>query len=139
MLPGPVASAQAGAGSFAGRDDPAFDAICELFSDPSLPWTSVTNAVTGGEWIRCHAMAGHTILFGATEGIFYLDGFGPEAEVSDAKRPNAAAALTTVHNDGSGTAGLWPPPNVILAAATVLVTILSISGSKAEATGRTRV
>ncbi len=140
--PGLVAAAQAGTGPFEGKGDPAFDEIRALFPIPSLTMHFVMDAEAGATAMA--DMAGLRILlgsgsFGATEGEKYLELFGIEAEVADAELSNAVAALKNGQIDGFVTAGSWPAPNVIEAAATMDVTVLSMSDAEIAETGRTRI
>ena len=140
--PGLVAAAQAGTGPFEGKGDPAFAEVRALFPIPSLTMHFVMDAETGAETLA--DMAGRTILlgsgsFGATEGETYLELFGIEAEIADAELSNAVGALKNGQIDGFVTAGSWPAPNVIEAAATMPVTILSMTDEQVAETGRTRL
>ena len=140
--PGLVAAAQAGTGPFEGKGNPAFAEVRALFPIPSLTMHFVMDAETGAETLA--DMAGRTILlgsgsFGATEGETYLELFGIEAEIADAELSNAVGALKNGQIDGFVTAGSWPAPNVIEAAATMPVTILSMTDEQVAETGRTRL
>ncbi len=88
-------------------------------------------------------MKGKTILlgkgsFGANEGEKYLDLFGLKDKVtlSEAELSNAVAALKNGQIDGFVTAGSWPAPNVIEAAAGTDVNILSLSDDQLAMTKR---
>ena len=138
--PALVGAAQDAAGAFEGKGDPAFDGIRALFPIPSL----TMHFVMAGEVAGLDDLAGKTILlgkgsFGATEGEAYLDLFGlaDSVEVADAELSNAVAALRNGRIDGFVTAGSWPAPNVVEAAASGPVTILSMTPDQVEATGRT--
>ena len=142
--PGLVSAAQAGTGPFEGKGDPAFAEIRALFPIPSLTMHFVMDAETGARTLG--DMAGHTVLlgagsFGATEGEAYLDLFGlaGQVEIADAELSNAVGALKNGQIDGFVTAGSWPAPNVIEAAATMPVTILSMTDEEVAETGRTRL
>ena len=142
--PGLVSSAQEGTGPFDGKGDPAFAEIRALFPIPSLTMHFVMDAETGAQSLA--DMAGRTILlgagsFGATEGEKYLETFGltDTVTVADAELSNAVAALQNGQIDGFVTAGSWPAPNVIEAAATMPVTVLSMTDEEVAETGRSRI
>ena len=140
--PALVGAAQAATGPFEGRGDPKFAEIRALFPIPSLTMHFVMSADAGVEGFA--DLAGKTILlgkgsFGATEGEAYLELFGvaESVEVADAELSNAVAALRNGRIDGFVTAGSYPAPNVVEAAASQPVTILSMRPEEVEATGRT--
>ncbi len=91
-------------------------------------------------------LAGKTILIGkgtfsATEGEKYLKLFGLEGKVklADVELNNAVPALKNGQIDGFVTAGSFPAPNVIEAAAGMGVRILSLSDDQVKQTERTRL
>jgi TRAP transporter TAXI family solute receptor len=91
-------------------------------------------------------LEGKTILigkgsFGAREGAKYLKLFGLEDKVTLANvELNAAvAALKNKQIDGFVTAGSYPAPNVIEAASSTGVTVLSLSDDQIKKTKRTRL
>ena len=91
-------------------------------------------------------LAGTTLLigkgsFGATEGAKYLSLFGLEGkvELASVELNNAVAALKNGQIDGFVTAGSYPAPNVIEAAAGSNVKLLSLSDEQVAATKRTRL
>ncbi len=142
--PALVAAAVAGTGPFDGKGDPAFAEVRALFPIPSLTMHFVMDADTGAAGLS--DLAGTTILlgagsFGATEGEEYLDLFGltDAVTVADAELSNATAALKNGQIDGFVTAGSYPAPNVIEAAATMDVTVLSMTDDEVAQTGRTRL
>ena len=142
--PALVGLAQAGKAMFEGKGDPKFDEIRALFPIPSLTMHFVMSDASGVTDFA--GMAGKTILlgkgsFGATEGEKYLKLFGLEGEVriADVELSNAVAALKNGQIDGFVTAGSWPAPNVIEAAASTGVTVLSLSDAEVAETGRTRI
>ena len=79
--------------------------------------------------------------FGAREGAKYLGLFGLEGkvDVADAELSNAVAALKNGQIDAFVTAGSFPAPNVIEAAAGTGVTVISLSDEEVAATKRTRL
>ncbi len=139
-----VSLAQRGKAMFEGKGDPAFDEIRALFPIPSLTMHFVMSQASGAMGIA--DLEGKTILlgsgsFGATEGEKYLKLFGLEGKVTlaDSELSNAVAALKNGQIDGFVTAGSYPAPNVIEAAASTPVTVLSLSGEQIAATKRTRL
>ena len=142
--PGLIGAAQSAAGPFEDRGDPAFEGIRALFPIPSLTMHFVVSEDSGIESFE--DMAGKTVLlgsgsFGAREGEKYLDLFGvaDEVEIADAELSNAVNALKNGQIDAFVTAGSYPAPNVIEAAASTGVRVLSLSDAQVEQTGRTRL
>lgn len=140
--PALVGLAQRGAAMFEGKSDPAFGTIRALFPIPSLTMHFVVSDASGIQTFE--DMAGKTILlgsgsFGAREGAKYLGLFGLEGQVTiaDSELSNAGAALKNGQIDGFVTAGSYPAPNVIEAAASVGVTVLSLSADQVAKTKRT--
>jgi TRAP transporter TAXI family solute receptor len=91
-------------------------------------------------------LEGKTILigkgsFGAKEGAKYLKLFGLEGKVTlaDVELSNAVPALKNGQIDGFVTAGSYPAPNVIEAAAGTGVIVLSLSDEQIAQTKRTRL
>lgn len=142
--PGLVGAAQGATGPFEGKGAPAFDGIRALFPIPSLTMHFVVAEDSGVASFE--DMAGKTILlgsgsFGAREGEKYLGLFGvaEDVEIADAELSNAVSALKNGQIDGFVTAGSYPAPNVIEAAASTGVRILSLTDAQVEETGRTRL
>lgn len=140
--PALVGLAQKGKAMFEGKEDPAFDEIRALFPIPSLTMHFVMSADSGVTDLM--GMEGKTILlgkgsFGATEGAKYIEMFGltDKVKIADAELSNAVAALKNGQIDGFVTAGSWPAPNVIEAAASTPVTILSLNDDQIAQTKRT--
>ncbi|WP_134682401.1 TAXI family TRAP transporter solute-binding subunit [Paracoccus ravus] len=141
--PALVSAAIEGKGSFEGKSDPSFAEVRALFPLPSLTMHFVMSKDSG---ITDFAgMADHTILlgkgsFGATEGEKYLDLFGltDKVKLADAELSNAVPALQNGQIDGFVTAGSWPAPNVIEAAASAGVTLLSMTEEEVAKTGSTK-
>lgn len=141
--PGLVASAQAGKGPFQGRPLEPFEGIRALFPIPSLTMHFVLRADQPVEHIG--DLAGKTILlgkgsFGATEGARYLKLFGLDGKVkiASAELGNAADALKNRQIDGFVTAGSFPAPNVIQAAASTPIALVSFTDAQVKETGRTK-
>ena len=142
--PGLVASAAAGTGPFEERPNPRYAEIRALFPIPSLTMHVVTREEANVETFD--DLKGKTILlgsgsFGATEGAKYLDLFGvaDDVEIADAELSNAVDALKNGRIDGFVTAGSFPAPNVIEAAASTGVSVLSMTDEQVAETGRTRL
>ena len=136
--------AQGGKAMFEGKSDPKFDDIRALFPIPSLTMHFV---MSDGSGIRDFAgMEGKTILlgkgsFGAREGEKYLKLFGLEGKVNlaEVELSNAVAALKNGQIDGFVTAGSFPAPNVIEAAASTGVTVISLSDEQVAETKRAKL
>jgi TRAP transporter TAXI family solute receptor len=142
--PALVRLAQGGKAMFEGKGDPAFDTIRALFPIPSLTMHFVMSQAS--ETSGIDDLSGKIILlgkgsFGATEGEKYLTLFGLEGKVqiADAELSNAVAALKNGQIDGFVTAGSWPAPNVIEAAASTPVHILSMTPNQINASKRTKL
>ncbi len=142
--PALVGLAQGEKAMFEGKGDPAFAEIRALFPIPSLTMHFVMSDASG---VASFAdLEGKTILlgkgsFGAKEGEKYLGLFGLEGKVklADAELSNAVAALKNGQIDGFVTAGSWPAPNVIEAAASTKVKVLSLDDDQVGATKRARL
>lgn len=139
-----VKLAKAGKAMFEGKGDPKFDEIRALFPIPSLTMHFVMSDDSGVTDFA--GMEGKTILlgkgsFGAKEGAKYLGLFGLEGKVrlAEIELSNAVPALKNGQIDGFVTAGSWPAPNVIEAAATTGVTVLSLNDDQIAQTKRTKL
>lgn len=139
-----IDQAQGAQGPFKDKGDAKFASIRALFPIPSLTMHFVARADRG---IKGFAdLEGKTLLlgkgsFGATEGAKYLKLFGLEGKVTlaNVELSNAVAALKNGQIDAFVTAGSWPAPNVIEAAASTGVTVLSLSEAQISATRRNRL
>jgi len=139
-----VKLAQGGKAMFEGKGDPKFDEIRALFPIPSLTMHFVMSDKSGVSDFA--GMEGKTILlgkgsFGAKEGAKYLGLFGLEDKVTiaDAELSNAVAALKNGQIDGFVTAGSWPAPNVIEAAASTGVKVISLSDDQITQSKRAKL
>ncbi len=139
-----VKLAQGGKAMFDGKGDPKFDEIRALFPIPSLTMHFVMSEASGATSFK--DLSGKTILlgkgsFGAREGEKYLKLFGLEGNVTiaDVELSNAVPALKNGQIDGFVTAGSWPAPNVIEAAAGTGVHVLSLSDDQIAATKRAKL
>lgn len=139
-----VKLAQGGKAMFKGKENPKFSEIRALFPIPSLTMHFVVRADSG---ITDFAgLEGKTILigkgsFGAKEGAKYLKLFGVEDKVklAGAELNAAVAALKNKQIDGFVTAGSYPAPNVIEAAASTGISVISLTDDQIKKTKRTRL
>ena len=136
--------AQNGGGAFKGKENPRFNEIRALFPIPSLTMHFVMRADSGV--IKMSDLAGKTLLlgkgsFGAREGAKYLKLFGLEGKVklANVELNNAVPALKNRQIDGFVTAGSYPAPNVIEAAAGTGITVLSMTSDQVKKSKRTRL
>lgn len=139
-----VTLAQGGKAMFDGKGDPKFAEIRALFPIPSLTMHFVVRSDSGVTDFA--GLEGKKILigkgsFGAREGAKYLGLFGLEGKVdlADVELSNAVPALKNGQIDGFVTAGSFPAPNVIEAAASTGVTVLSLDDEQIAQTKRTRL
>ncbi len=142
--PALIGLAQAGKAMFEGKSNPKFNDIRALFPIPSLTMHFVMSEESGVTDFA--GMEGRTILlgkgsFGAREGEKYLKLFGLEGKVTlaEVELSNAVPALKNGQIDGFVTAGSYPAPNVIEAAASTGVKILSLDDAQIAATKRARL
>lgn len=139
-----VRLAQGGKAMFEGKGDPKFDEIRALFPIPSLTMHFVMSSKSGATSFS--DLNGKTVLlgkgsFGAREGEKYLKLFGLEGKVTlaEIELSNAVPALKNGQIDGFVTAGSWPAPNVIEAAASTGVHVLSLDDDQIKKTKRTKL
>ncbi len=139
-----VSLAQGGKAMFEKSPDPKYGEIRALFPIPSLTMHFVMRADSGAKTLA--DMEGKTILlgkgsFGAKEGAKYLELFGLNDKVTlaDVELNAAVSALKNRQIDGFVTAGSYPAPNVIEAAAGTGITVLSLSDDEIAKTKRTKL
>ena len=139
-----VKLAQGGKAMFKDKGNPRFDEIRALFPIPSLTMHFVMSEKSGVTDFA--GMEGKTILlgkgsFGAREGAKYLQLFGLEGKVklAEVELSNAVPALKNGQIDGFVTAGSYPAPNVIEAAASAGARVISLSDDQVAASKRTRL
>ncbi|SFU10590.1 TRAP transporter solute receptor, TAXI family [Pseudovibrio denitrificans] len=139
-----VKLAKGGKAMFEKRANPKLGEIRALFPIPSLTMHFVVGEDSGIESFA--DMKGKKILigkgsFGAKEGAKYLKLFGLEGQVelADVELSNAVPALKNGQIDGFVTAGSYPAPNVIEAAAGTGVNVLSLSDDQIAQTKRTKL
>ncbi len=142
--PALVRLAKAGKAMFEKRANPKFTEIRALFPIPSLTMHFVVADDKGIE--NFADLEGKKILigkgsFGAKEGAKYLKLFGLEGkvELANVELSNAVPALKNGQIDGFVTAGSYPAPNVIEAAAGTGVNVLSLSEDQITKTKRTKL
>jgi TRAP transporter TAXI family solute receptor len=141
---GLIAAAQAGKGKFEGDDTAPYGEIRALFPIPALTMHFVVRADAG---IASFAdLEGKTLVigkgsFGASEAEKYLKLFGLEGKVKlvDVELNAAVPALRNGQIDGFATAGSYPAPNVLEAAAGSGVDLLSLSDAQVAETKRERI
>lgn len=139
-----VKLAQGGKAMFKDKGDPKYNDIRALFPIPSLTMHFVMSEKSGVKDFA--GMEGKTILlgkgsFGAKEGAKYLKLFGLEGKVklAEMELSNAGPALKNGQIDGFVTAGSFPAPNVIEAAAGTGVHVLSLSADQIKQSKRTKL
>ena len=139
-----VKLAQGGKAMFENKGDPKFDEIRALFPIPSLTMHFVMSKTSGVTDFA--GMEGKTILlgkgsFGAKEGEKYLKLFGLEGKVTlaEVELSNAVPALKNGQIDGFVTAGSWPAPNVIEAAASTGVNVISLNDDQIKQSKRAKL
>jgi TRAP transporter TAXI family solute receptor len=139
-----VKLAKAGKAMFEDKQNPKFSDIRALFPIPSLTMHFVMSKKSGVTDFA--GMEGKIILlgkgsFGAKEGAKYLKLFGLEDKVTlaEVELSNAGPALKNGQIDGFVTAGSYPAPNVIEAAAGTGVTVISLNDEQITASKRTKL
>ena len=129
---------------FKGKGNPNYKNIRALFPIPSLTMHFVMSKKSGVKTFS--DMSGKTILlgkgsFGAKEGAKYIKKFGLEGKVklAQVELSNAVPALKNGQIDGFVTAGSYPAPNVIEAASSLGVNVISLSDDQIKKTKRTKL
>ncbi len=141
--PSLIASAKANAGPFEDDAAGAYEDVRALFPIPSLTMHFVVSEESGVTDFA--GLAGKTLIlgkgsFGATEGAKTIETLGiADVTTQDVELSGAVSALRNGQVDGFVTAGSFPAPNVLEAAAGTGVTLLSMSDAEVEALGRTRL
>ncbi|MDJ0777700.1 MAG: TAXI family TRAP transporter solute-binding subunit [Gammaproteobacteria bacterium] len=130
-----VKLAKAGKAMFKDKGNPAYAEIRALFPIPSLTMHFVVSEKSGIESFA--DMKGKTILlgkgsFGAKEGAKYIDELGLQGAVNfaEVELSNAVPALKNGQIDGFVTAGSYPAPNVVEAAASMPVRLISLGDAE---------
>jgi len=124
--------------------NPNYQNIRSLFVIPSLTMHFVTSASTGVTTFD--KLVGKQFLigkgsFGAREAEKYIKMFGLEGKVKlvDVELSAAVPALKNGQIDGFATAGSYPAPNVIEAAAGMKISLISLTDEQVAQTKRTRL
>ncbi len=141
--PGLVRMALAGERMFEPKD-PAYEEIRSLFVIPSLTMHFVVRADSGVDDIA--GLVGKDFIigkgsFGAREAAknFELFGLKDKINLVEAELNDAVPALKNGQVDGFATAGSYPAPNVMEAAAGTRIQLLSMTAKQLAATKRTRL
>ena len=139
-----VKLAKASKAMFKGKGNPKYKDIRALFPIPSLTMHFVLSKKSGVK--KFSELKGKTILigkgsFGAKEGAKYLKLFGikDSVKLANVELSNAVPALKNGQIDGFVTAGSWPAPNVIEAAAGTGVHVISLTSDQVKKTKRTKL
>ncbi|MGE4533029.1 TAXI family TRAP transporter solute-binding subunit [Halomonas sp.] len=141
--PGLVESALEGSGPFAERQSPRFEEIRGLFPIPAITMHFVLAGDQGV--VDIEALEGKEILigqgtFGAREAQRYLELFDliDRVEVANANIGSGPDALKNGQIDAFVTASSFPTPNVIETAASMPISLVSLSDEQIELTGAAR-
>src|SRR5690554_2876546 len=141
--PALVEQALAGSGPFAERQSPRFQEIRGLFPIPSITMHFVLAGDQGV--VDIEALEGKEILigqgtFGAREAQRYLELFDliDRVEVANASIGSGPDALKNGQIDAFVTASSFPTPNVIETAASMPISLVSLSDEQIEQTGAAR-
>lgn len=124
------------------KKDPAYQEIRSLFPIPSLTMHFVVRADSGAKTLT--DLKGKRFIigkgsFGAREAAKYFKLFGVEVATVKVELNAAVPALKNGQVDGFATAGSWPAPNVMEAAAGTKIRVLSLTDEQIKATKRTRL
>lgn len=124
--------------------DPAFDKIRALFVIPSLTMHYVVrddSGVTDFAGLEGKDFITGKGSFGAREAVKNFETFGLQGKINvvDVELNAAVPALKNGQVDGFATAGSYPAPNVIEAAAGIGIRLLSMTDEQVAATKRTRL
>ncbi|GHE22933.1 TAXI family TRAP transporter solute-binding subunit [Halomonas urumqiensis] len=141
--PGLIDLAHAGEGPFAERQSPRFEEIRGLFPIPAITMHFVAEGDEGV--IAMQDLADKHILigrgsFGAREAERYLEMFDllDKVEVADASIGSGPDALKNGQVDAFVTASSYPTPNVIETAASMPISLVSLTDDEIEQTGAAR-
>ena len=141
--PSLVNQAMAGEGPFAERRGPQFQEIRGLFPIPAITMHFVVAGEPGvvglGDLEGKHILIGRG-TFGAREAARYLELFDLESKVriANAEIGSGPDALKNGQIDAFVTASSFPTPNVIETAASMRVSLVSLSDDEIEKTGAAR-
>lgn len=142
--PGLITLAQEGKAMFEKDDPKAYASIRGLFPIPYLTMHIVVRADSGIKSFE--DLNGKSLLigkgsYGAKEAARYIELFGlkDKTKLVDAELSGAVTALKNGQIDGFATSGSYPAPNVIEAAASMPITLLSMSDAQIALTGQTKL
>lgn len=142
--PGLIALAQSGKAMFEKDDQKSYESIRALFPIPYLTMHVVVNANSNIKTFD--DLKGKSLLigkgsFGAKEAARYIELFGLKGQTKliDAELSGAVTALKNGQIDGFATSGSFPAPNVIEAAASMPIRILSMSDAQIELTKQDKI
>lgn len=124
------------------EDGKDYSTIRALFVIPSLTMHYVVDADAGIGSFADLDGKGFIIgkgSFGAREAASNFEQFGVSPDLVDVELNAAVPALQNGQVAGFATAGSYPAPNVMEAAASTEITLLSMSDEQVETTGRTRL
>ncbi|TVM06464.1 MAG: TAXI family TRAP transporter solute-binding subunit [Halomonas sp.] len=141
--PALVTRAAAGEGPFAERPSPRFEEIRGLFPIPAITMHFVLASDDGV--VGLEALEDKDILigrgtFGAREAERYLDLFDmtDKVRIANAEIGSGPDALKNGQIDAFVTASSFPTPNVIETAASMPISLVSLTGDQIEQTGAAR-
>ncbi|MGQ4879649.1 TAXI family TRAP transporter solute-binding subunit [Billgrantia sp. LNSP4103-1] len=143
--PGLIEQAMAGEGPFAERQSPRFEEIRGLFPIPAITMHFVVDGEGEDGVIGLEELEGKEILigrgtFGAREAERYLELFDmmEKVSVANAEIGSGPDALKNGQIDAFVTASSFPTPNVIETAASMPISLVSLTDEQIEQTGAAR-
>ena len=141
--PALVTQAAAGEGAFAERPNPRFENIRGLFPIPAITMHFVVNSDEGVVGLDAledkHVLIGRG-TFGAREAERYLELFDlmDSVRIANAEIGSGPDALKNGQIDAFVTASSFPTPNVIETAASMPISLVSLTDEQIEQTGAAR-
>lgn len=142
--PSLITLAQSGKAMFEKDDPKSYDSVRALFPIPYLTMHFVVKADSSIKTFD--DLAGKSLLigkgsFGAKEAAKYVELFGlkDKTKLIDAELSGAVTALKNGQIDGFATSGSFPAPNVIEAAASMPIRLLSMSDAQIELTKQDKI
>ena len=142
--PSLITLAQTGKAMFEKDDPKSYDSVRALFPIPYLTMHFVVKADSGIKTFE--DLAGKSLLigkgsFGAKEAAKYVELFGlkDKTKLIDAELSGAVTALKNGQIDGFATSGSFPAPNVIEAAASMPIRLLTMSDAQIALTKQDKI
>jgi TRAP transporter TAXI family solute receptor len=142
--PSLISLAQSGKVMFSKDDPKSYDSVRALFPIPYLTMHFVVKAESDIQTFD--DLSGKSLLigkgsFGAKEAAKYIDLFGlkDKTKLIDAELSGAVTALKNGQIDGFATSGSYPAPNVIEAAASMPIRILTMSDAQIALTKKDKI